>query len=274
MKTMSANRKVLIGSLSAIVVLTVTLVAILVMNGWNATPALAEQATQSASALPMAAQANPTSSTLPRTITVVGEGVVTIDPDVAQVNIGIDIVGDTVVAANEEANTILEAIFAALKAQGIADKDVQTAGYNIWIERPYGGFEGPAQSSIDDARYHVNNNVSVVIRNLETVGDVLNAAINAGANNINGVTFNLDNMSDVSSQARELAVADAEARAAELAGLNQVTLGEVVRVSEIVGNSFFPGAPYAQVGMGGGGGSIAPGQLEMRVQLEISYAIQ
>ena len=89
------------------------------------------------------------------------------------------------------------------------------------------------------------------------------------------MTFSLDDTSTLASQARELAVADAEARAAELADLNQVTLGHVVSVSEVVGGGgFFPGGmPFAEMAMGGGG-PVAPGQLDLRMNLEVTYTIE
>jgi hypothetical protein len=77
------------------------------------------------------------------------------------------------------------------------------------------------------------------------------------------------------SEARELAVADAEAKAAELATLNQVQVGDVVSISEVIGGGgFFPG-PVAQAEFGlGGGGPISPGELELNVQLQITYTIE
>ena len=125
----------------------------------------------------------------------------------------------------------------------------------------------------------MTNQVAVTIRDLETVETVLGAAIEAGANNIYGVTFSLDDPSQVESEAREKAVADAQATAQELATLNDVKLGNLVSISEVIGGG---GGYYAggvrevavSVGMGGGGGPIAPGELELTLQLEIVYTVQ
>ena len=214
-------------------------------------------------------------SALRRTITVVGEGKVKIKPDIAQINIGIEIVGDTVQEASSQAADTMDAVLAALAAQGVDQKDIQTSGYNVWVERPYGP-EGPT----GDTLYHVNNTVSVTIRDLDTVGTILDAAIEAGANSIYGVNFSVADPSVLVSEGREKAVADARSKAEELAELNNVAVGEVISISEVIGGAagYYGGGyrgMFAAEGMGGGGaGPISPGELEMMVQLEITYGIQ
>jgi uncharacterized protein YggE len=217
-------------------------------------------------------QAEPAS---PRTITIVGEGKVKIKPDIAQINIGIEIVGDTVREASSQAADTMDAVIATLAAQGVDEKDVQTSGYNVWVERPYGQ-EGPT----GDTLYHVNNTVSVTIRDLDTVGTILDAAIEAGANSIYGVTFSVADPGKLMSEGREKAVADARSKAEELAELNDVTVGEVISISEVIGGAEgyyaggFRGLSAAE-GLGGGGaGPISPGELEMMIQLQITYSIQ
>jgi uncharacterized protein YggE len=212
---------------------------------------------------------------LPRTITVVGEGKVKIKPDIAQINIGIEILGDTVQEASDQAADAMDAVLAILTAQGVEQKDIQTSGYNVWVERPYGP-EGPT----GDTLYHVNNTVSVTIRDLDSVGTILDATIEAGANSIYGVTFNVADPSPLMSEGREKAVTDARSKAEELAELNNVAVGEVISISEVIGGApgyyagGFRGLSPAE-GMGGGGaGPISPGELELTVQLQITYRIQ
>jgi uncharacterized protein YggE len=227
---------------------------------------------------PSAAQAQTvaeTTSTLSRTITVVGEGTVKIKPDIAQANIGVEVVRATVKAASSGAKESMDAVLKALKEQGVDEKDIQTSGYSVWTERPYGP-EGP---SGDEILYHVSNQVAVTIRDLDTVGTVLDAAIEAGANNIYGVTFNLADPSQVESEARKKAVADAQAKAQELATLNDIKLGDVASVSEVIGGrgGYYAGGvreAAVSAGLGGGGGPISPGELELTLQLEIVYTVQ
>jgi hypothetical protein len=215
-------------------------------------------------------------SGLPRTITVVGEGKVTIKPDVARSQIGVEVVKSTVQEASTEAQDVMEAVLDALKAAGVAEKDIQTSGYNIWVERR----PAPEGKTQDEVLYHVTNQVQVVIRDLDSVGEVLDAAIEAGANNIYGVTFGLDNTTKVKSEARAKAIADGQAKAEELATLNNVELGEIVQVSEVIGSGggFYTGFSEnvaAARGVGGGGaGPISPGELELGMTLQLVYALQ
>lgn len=215
-----------------------------------------------------------TVSGTPGTITVVGEGTVNIQPDIARANIGVEVIGDTVQEASAENKATIEAVLEALKAQGIEEKDIQTSGFSIYAER-YGP-EGPLPE--EETRYRVSNNVMVTIRDLDTVGTVLDAAIEAGANNIYGVEFAVDDPSSVESDARADAIADAQAKAQELAELNGVGLGPVASISEIIGmgggyyNSNFAQSAMYQMG-GGGGTPISPGELKLTMQIQVSYVI-
>ena len=216
------------------------------------------------------AQSQPTSP-IPRTITVVGEGKVNIRPDVARTNIGVEVVRNTVQEASAENRAALEAVLSALQAQGIDENDIQTTGFSVYAER-YGP-EGPLAES--DVQYRVSNNVNVKIRDLESVGEVLDAAIEAGANNIYGVEFALDDMTDAQSQARAKAVDNTAVKAQELADLSGVTLGPIVSLSEIIGSSggFYAGMA-SQFGLGGGGGTpVSPGELEITYQIQAVYSI-
>ena len=210
---------------------------------------------------------------LPRTITVVGEGIVNIKPDVARANIGVETVSDTVQEATAENSATLEAVLAALREQGVADTDMTTSSYSVYAER-YGS-DGPLPN--DQVRYRVSNNVTVLVRDLDALGTVLDAAVVAGANNIYGVEFLLDDPTAARSEARGLAVANAQATAAELAELNGLAVGNVISISEVIGQA---GGSYnnqfmqSSLGRGGGEGlPIEPGQLRLTLQLQIMYEL-
>jgi len=214
------------------------------------------------------------SATLPRIITVVGEGKVTIQPDTARAQIGVEVMKQSVKEASEANKAALEAVLAALQAQGIAEKDIQTSSFSIYAER-YGP-EGPLPEN--QTNYRVSNNVTVVIRDLDKVGTILDAAIEAGANNIYGVEFGLDDPTALKAEARKSAIADARAKAAELAELNGVAVGSVVSVSEVIGGNggYYNASNFNQFnrGMGGGGATpVSPGELELLLQLQVVYAI-
>jgi len=219
------------------------------------------------------AQSDGSVNATPGTITVVGEGKVRIKPDIARAQIGVEVLMDSVKAASEANKERLEAVLAALEGQGIAAADIQTSGFSVYAERF--GYDGPLPD--DQTNYRVSNNVNVIVRDLDTLGTVLDAAIEAGANNIYGVEFSLEDPSIIESAARESAVADAQAKAEELAGLTNTTVGTVVSISEVIGNGGgFYSSNFAEAarGMGGGGSTpVSPGELELIMQLQITYAI-
>jgi uncharacterized protein YggE len=211
-----------------------------------------------------------------RTITVVGRGEVKVKPEVANTTVGVEALAPTVDAAMEDAQARMDAVLAALKKLGIADKDIQTSNFSINFERTQTSVpEGTKTESSQPAGfYRVSNMVQITIRDLKQVGAVLDAAVKAGANNVWGITFGLDNTDALEVQAREAAVKNARARAESLAKLTGVAVGDVVAVSEVIGN--VPGVLYsAAEGRGGGGGTpVEPGEVSYTMQIQIVYAIQ
>jgi uncharacterized protein len=220
-----------------------------------------------------AQDATPTAPVLPRTITVVGDGTVSIKPDVARANIGVEVLKPTVEEAAAESNQVTDQVLAALKEMGIADNDIQTSGYSVYSER-YGSDGAPA----DKIQYRVTNTVNVLIRDLEQVGQVLDASIKAGANSIYGVEFLLDDATAARSAARKQAVNNAGATAQELAELSGVKVGKIISISEVIGNTGgFYNNQFTQYSTGVGGGRaeapIEPGQLRLIMQLQVTYEL-
>ncbi len=208
-----------------------------------------------------------------RSITVVGVGKAYGTPDVANVTIGVETSDESVQQAVDDNAAKMTDIIAALKDLGIADKDIQTSNYSVWAEREpqrfpeVEGAEGPVT-------YRVTNQVSVKVRDLGLLGDVLDGVVAAGANNIYGIGFSVDDPSDLQAEARANAVEDARARAESLAELNNVQVGDVLSISEVItgGGPVYERAaaavPY------GGGAPIEPGELEVQMSVQITYAIQ
>jgi len=203
------------------------------------------------------------------TITVVGHGQAFGEPDEAQINIGVDTFAAQVNEATSENEDAIQAVLEALSEQGIKDEDIQTSNYSLWAEQKYGesGPEGIAG-------YRVSNQVSVKIRDIKKVGDILAATTAAGANNIYGVTFSVADPAALEAQAREEAIGDAQTRAESLAQLSNLALGEIRSVSEVPTNQLY--GPAAGLGGGGGGGeaaSISPGQLSYQSQVEVVFNV-
>jgi hypothetical protein len=210
------------------------------------------------------------------TITVVGEGTVSIKPDIAKVSVGVETSAETVSEAVADNEAQMEAILAALKAAGIEEKDIQTTNYTIYLER-YPEQPVGAESSTSEQKpvYRVSNMVTVTVRDLESVGDVLDAVIEAGANNIWGISFTLDDPKVAQADARAKAIEDAGIRAQTLADLSGVKLGPVMSVSEVIGGGSVPLAGFAVAERAAsGGGTISPGELEVTYQVQMSYFIE
>ncbi len=172
-------------------------------------------------AMPVAASADE-----PR-ITVTGEGMVEARPDLANVTLGVTTEGPTATEAMSANSTELQAVLDRLKAAGIEDRDLQTSGLSLnpnWTQA-----EGEAQRITG---YVATNMLTVRVRALDGLGEVLDAAVSDGANTLNGVTFDLAEPEPLLDEARKLAVADAMARARLLAEAAGVRLGDIVSISE------------------------------------------
>jgi uncharacterized protein YggE len=213
-----------------------------------------------------------------QTITVVGQGTTRAEPDVARITIGVETTGETVNEAVAENETRMAAVLDALKAEGIKDSDIQTTHYSIQVDRypePTPRALAAEGGEAEEAKptYRVSNMANVTVRDLDTVGDVLDAVVEAGANSIWGVNFTLDDPEAAQAEARADAVADAQARAEALAELSGVTLGPVMSISEVVSGSPMPVA-LSMERVASGGGSISPGEVEIGYTLQVVYFIE
>ena len=202
-------------------------------------------------------------------ITVVGQGTAYGQPDQATVVVGVETFAATVAEATSQNQTTLENVMAALTAAGIAAEDIQTTNYSLYAEQTYSE-SGPTGI----AGYRVSNQVNVKMRDIALVGDVLAAVTEAGANAIYGVNFAVADPAALEAEARALAMQDAANRAASLAELGNVTLGEITVISEVVRTPVMPyGGGYALEQAASAPG-ISPGQLSYQVQVQVTYGIQ
>lgn len=246
----------------------------------------AEAAAVTPTPLPMtvSAQAQPAAAGLPRTITVVGQGSVSAAPDIATVVLGVNVSAATVEQAMEDASSRMDKIMAALKKLNISDKDITTSNYSIYYEEPPryempAGTKGTQGTSETPAGvYRVSNMVTVKIRKLDQVGELIDAAVTAGANSLWGVNFDLEDRTELEAKARAQAVENARQRAEELAKLAGVKVGGVVQISEVIGAGGYYPMPSpvraAAAEMGGGAGPISPGELEISYQIQVTFELQ
>lgn len=203
-------------------------------------------------------------------IMVVGEGKVSAEPDLAVITIGVETRAGTANAAAEENSELMAQVMDALQRREIAEEDIQSVDYSIRAEIDWD----------DDERrilgYVVANSVSVKVRDVDQVGDVLDAVTDAGANNIYGIQFTFDDPSELREQARADAMADAQSKAQALASLARVGLGKprVISESFVEPVPFYRESVYAVPAEAGGAVPVSPGQLEVRVQVQMTFDIR
>ena len=207
-------------------------------------------------------------------ITVVGQGTASVVPDIARITLGVETTAATVADGSTENQAKMKALLAALKAVGIPEKDIQTTNYSIMVNR---GQEQPVtelgKTGTAATSYTVSNNVTVTIRDLTLVSEVIDAAIEAGANNIWGISFTVEKPDAGLADARAKAMADAKLRAEALAKLGEVTLGPVMSMSEVIGSSSPVMYAIAERGLGGDT-SVSIGEVEVSYQIQVSYYIE
>lgn len=169
------------------------------------------------------AQAN-----LPRTISVRGEATVSAPPDTAAINTGVVTTAPTAQQALDSNNADVRALLRVLSMQGIAEADIQTSFFSInpRFSRNNDGSQGEITG------YQVSNDLRVIVRDLDNLGKVLDALVDAGSNSISGVNFSIEDDKALVNRAMRLAVKDAMRRARVLASAAGVELGMLVAISE------------------------------------------
>jgi uncharacterized protein len=204
---------------------------------------------------------------LPRYITVIGQGEATAAPDIATVRLGVQTTASTARQALSDNNRKMEALIAKLRQLGVADRDMQTSTINL--NQHYGPRgDGPIG-------YEAHNAVVVTIRALDQFGGTLDAIVDAGANNVGGIHFMIDDPTTLERQARDAAIVNARERADQMARTAGVMLGELISINEAVGgpvvfamNDEIRSSRAKQAGT-----PIQSGELIVRAQLQITFAI-
>lgn len=249
-------------------------------------------------------------------IVVSGSGRASSAPDLATLRLGVEAIEATVGEARTAAAESMSAVMVSVKEDGVEDKDIQTGYFSI--QPRYTGREitrcidskdpdevttkegetqaGPAmigisvepgaQECFQEYRsvitgYEVSNNLTVLVRALETVDDVIDGAVDAGGDNIrfNGLSFSLEDTTELEAEARSEAVSDLAAKAGELAGLAGVELGKLVYLTETGGSqppivrAQFALAREAADSAGGIATPISPGEVSVRVNVVGQYQI-
>lgn len=214
-------------------------------------------------------------------ITLAGEGKVSAKPDVAKISAAIVTQKEFLKEAQDENSKKSNILIGYVKSEGVDEKDIKTSGYNIYPQysypRPCPDYSlcplSERQPKI--VGYQVRNSVEITIRDIAKAGDILAGVVGAGANEVSGITFTIDQPDALKARARGKAVEDARAKADALAKVLGKRVSDIVNFSESGGSPppiFF--AKEAALGAGGGAvpsPSVEPGENEIVVDVSITY---
>lgn len=214
---------------------------------------------------------NSVTTTKSDTFQVSGEGKVSVPPDVALINVGVQAQASTVKEAQEFLNSNINKVSEAIKKVGVDQKDIQTTNYNVY---PNTDFMTGTQRVTG---YTASTNLNIKVREIDKANAVIDEATKNGANQIGGVTFDIDDKTKLENEAREKAVADAKSKAENAAKIAGFRLGRMINYQENFGGYPVPmplramGAPEA---VSDRATQIEPGTNEIRVIVTLSFEIQ
>jgi len=205
-------------------------------------------------------------------IWVTGEGKVSVVPDVAILSLGVEAQAKTVAEAQQQAAKAMAAVINELDEHGVAKKDIKTQHYSIF---PVRRFERDREILIG---YRVTNTVTAKIRKVDDTGIIIDAVAEAGGDytRINNISFTVDDPTDYYEEVREKAMADAKAKAKQLADLAGIDVGKPTYINESgipvpIPRDFYlkeAGAPPAPTT------PISPGETEIRLTVQVVYSIE
>lgn len=223
-----------------------------------------------------AATAAPDSEPEPR-LRVTGEGTASVEPDMALLQLTVTREGETARAALDANSAAMQDVLAAMRDQGIAERDLQTANFSIYPrykhqpQRPSGEQEPPRIVG-----YTVSNSLTVRVRDIKRVGVILDESVSLGVNEGGNIQFMNDDPSEALAKARRDAVRDALARASTLAEAAGVKLGDILEISEHFGQQHQP-MPMARMAMAEKAYDsvpVASGENSYQVRVDVVVALE
>ena len=219
--------------------------------------------------LPAVAQDIAPAMTRASTLTVTGTGEVAVAPDMARISLGVLAQAPTAAEAVRAMSADMEKVLASLAAAGVAADDIQTSGLRVDVQQTY---DEPTRTSRVTG-YTAVTDVQVNVLDLATLGETLDAAVQDGANQMNGLTFDLQDRKPVLDEARRAAVADARDKAALFAGAAGVTLGPITALTE---GGMGGGMPQPMMRMAMDAAEsvpVAAGQITITADVTVTYGL-
>lgn len=197
-------------------------------------------------------------------LTLVGHGSVSAPSDLATIVVGVETTEDEAADALERNSRDTAAVIAAAVDAGVPQEAIKTSSFSV--SPRYGDSYSSGRSGLTDS-YLVSNTVEIHIKDLDSLGDLLDRLVRSGANTIRHVTFGFQDPTALTDEARRLAVADAKRKAALFADATGVTLGPITMIRE--GGMPQPGA----VTRTASAVPVTPGDREVSASVEITWSI-
>jgi hypothetical protein len=203
----------------------------------------------------------------PTTLTLSASGETRLAPDMATVTLGVTASAPTAAGAMQQDAGLMTRVIAALRRQGVAERDIQTANINVQAQYAF-----PQNQPRQLTGYQASNQLSVAVRDLARLGAVLDGAAAGGANEINGVSFGLKDPGSAEDEARIKAVAALKAKADLYARATGYTLGRLVNLSEGGGYTPGPVRPLPMTALAKAAATpVEAGELAVRIEVSAVY---
>ncbi len=206
-----------------------------------------------------------------RVIHVTGQGTISAQPDQAIVVFGVQTEADSAADALEENSTTMQEVISATLDAGVAENDIQTQ--QLRLQPVYDEEPGP-EGERTLTGYRAINNINVTVQDIDGLGELLDTAVQAGANTINNIRFEISDRNQLLADAREAAVDNAMEKAEQLAELTGAELGEVLTISESGATPPQPLVAEEAAAVGGAAVPIEPGSQTVEASVQISWLLE
>lgn len=203
----------------------------------------------------------------PRTLSITGHGEAHGRPDIAQIQAGVTTTASSAATALSANNGRMNAVFAALKKLGVPDRNIQTSGFSVFPQYTNGDNNNPRRLT----GYQVSNTVTVKLERVDRTGPALDALVAAGANQMNGISFDIARPEPLLDQARADAVTDARHRAEVYAKAAGVSLGSIQSISE--NGASTPPRPLYRMAVMAEAAPVAPGEQTLSADVTLVWEI-
>jgi uncharacterized protein len=209
---------------------------------------------------------------LARTVSISGHGEVRVVPDLAVISVGVTTQGQSAREALDSNTKAMKTLLDTLKKAGIEDRDMATSNFSVGPRLDYGNNTGQPPKVVG---YDVNNMVTITVRKIDDVGELLDVAVSTGSNTINGISFSVSKPDTFITEARTAAVLDARSKADTYAAAGGFKIGNILSITE--GTAYQPPQPYlakAARAEASDAVPIAQGEQALSVDVSITYEIK